>query len=684
MKRIFFNRDGGEVKPHYPFWQPWGCMGCLWRALLFLLGMVLIAILVALFSKGCCDGSGYLRDIHNQPLPIEGPVKKVPYDPITKLPPELTDTTRVGIWNDSIPGVKELPAPYKNIIPPVDSVKVKPDPVDSLTNIIADQIIVLFNSKDIKTDMSSFARMFKKVYPDASYSVIYYNPTAGTMLLQVPEQRLHDLLYEIPRRITGIDYKLTTNPMLYVEKIPSDPEFGEAEYDRYFKAVQAFDAWDITSGSEDVIVGIVDTYFCLDNPEINSRYIHPIHIPSKTRNVLPRSLPEPPFHNTNELDEFCSACHGTHVAGIAIGSHDNGTGAGGIAPKCKWIPISVGNDVPLIYIMEGILYAIYQGADVINVSMGISFPENVDQIVPLQEQARRTRETFHYQEDVWQFVYQTACDHNCIICRSAGNDNVIMGMDAAKRSPLVVKVEATSPAGTSRADFRHFGPVARQALDISTVSAPGEGILSSIAWGMFMPMDGTSQATPFVTGAVALMKSLDKSLTPVQVIDILRRSGKPLPNSNHIGPLIQIRDALQMVIDGEVSDALMVYEEVIDDHNKLLGRWIGTELQILSSGDTGETIEELQTIMEFHNTESGVVEFHGINTQKVYRAPLQVTWDDNMVNIHQQGNAICTSDSTDMIVHNDYICRPDAAGLMEVAVVQSDEVRFTFNMRKVE
>lgn len=38
------------------------------------------------------------------------------------------------------------------------------------------------------------------------------------MLLQVPEQRLHDLLYEIPRRITGIDYKLTTNPMLYVEK----------------------------------------------------------------------------------------------------------------------------------------------------------------------------------------------------------------------------------------------------------------------------------------------------------------------------------------------------------------------------------------------------------------------------------------------------------------------------------
>lgn len=134
------------------------------------------------------------------------------------MPPELTDTTRVGIWNDSIPGVKELPAPYKNIIPPVDSVKVKPDPVDSLTNIIADQIIVLFNSKDIKTDMSSFARMFKKVYPDASYSVIYYNPTAGTMLLQVPEQRLHDLLYEIPRRITGIDYKLTTNPMLYVEK----------------------------------------------------------------------------------------------------------------------------------------------------------------------------------------------------------------------------------------------------------------------------------------------------------------------------------------------------------------------------------------------------------------------------------------------------------------------------------
>lgn len=674
MRRIYFDRNGRVLKPFFPFWQPWGCLGCLWRVLLFLLGMILIAFLLSLLFRGC-DGK----------LSEDGPVSEEPYEPIKPLPEELSDTTRVKEWNDSIPGVPELPAPKDNLLPPVDSTMVKPDPEDSLVSVIANHIIVLFNSKKLKDDMASFARQFKSVYPDAAYSVVYYNPLAGTMLLKVPEERTYELLDEIPTHIRDIDYKLTTDPLLHVERQPSDPDFKNVDYDKYFRAIQAYEGWDITRGSADIKVAIVDTYFCLDNPELNSRYVDPIHIPSKTRNVLPRALPRPPFRNVNELNAFCAATHGSHVAGIAIGEHDNGYGTGGIAPKCSWIPISVGNAVPLMYIIEGILYAVYHGADVVNVSMGNNYPPNYAMMVPMPEQARRTKVTFKRQEDVWEFVYKTACDHKCVICTSAGNSNIIMGVDAAKRSSQVIKVEATEADGSKRAtEFSNFGTVPSLGIDISTVSAPGVGIWSSVAYGKNFIMKGTSQATPFVTGTVALMKSLNKDLTPAQIIDILQRTGKPFSRDNMIGPLIQIRKALEMVKTGvpPAKADTMKYKEVVEDHNKILGKWESTKVLDLTD-ENDKKVDELFTTIEFTSTERGVIEHRTRKTNLIYRAPLVLKWGKNTLSIVQQGKAVCTNDPSDTIERDDFVCRPGAGGLMEVSVMRAGRLRFKFYMRKI-
>ncbi len=681
MKKIFFERGKSAGRP--PFWQPWGCMGCLWRTLVFLIGMLLIAALIA-WLRGCDSGkdeADLLNDDYSD-LPSDGPVRDDPYTPEEALPSDINDDP-IADWNDSIPDVEELPSPDRNFLPPVDSLDIKPSPEDSLVNVVADQIIVLFNSTDVKTDMANFARQFKQAYPDAGYSIIYYNPSAGTMLLQVPEERVQDLLTDIPQHVTGMNYKLTTNPMLYAQGRPDDPGFGESSYQRYFQAIQAFDAWDITLGSEDVIVGVVDTYFCLDNPELNSRYVKPIHIPTKTSNVLPRSVPRPPFRNKKEMEAFGSACHGTHVAAIAIGNHNNGFGTGGIAPQCRWMPISVGDMVPTIYIMEGILYAIYQGADVVNISMGMGFEEDIDKKISVSDQAQLARKTFLHQEDVWDFIYRTACDHNCVICTAAGNENIIMGMDPGNRSPLIVKVEATDGEGNARTDFSNYGVVPSHNVNMSTMSAPGQSIFSGVAYGMGCEMSGTSQASPFVTGAVALMKSLDKSLTPDQIIEILKRTGKPMPAASHVGPFLQIRDALLMVKNGDVPGKLMNYDEVVDNHDNLVGRWKSTVPQELFDTESGKKTGDCDIYMEFTSTTKGLMELKAQDMVKTYTAPLTVAWGSGAINITQTDYAVCTTNPHDKVEKYEYICKPDQNGLMEVTVMSGGREVVTFNMRKI-
>lgn len=387
-------------KKHKPFWQPWGAWGCLWRSLLFLLGIALICLLLAVLLRGCnkvIDSpiNPFAKDNIDNPYKDKG--RNLPEDPYKDLPEDLRNDTPVESWCDSIPGVRELPSPRDNYIPPVDSTRIITNPIDSISKIVCDQLVVFFNSTDIKSDMASFARQFKQIYPAAGYKVIYYNPAAGTMLLAVPQDRLVQVAKELPEKITDIDFRVSTNEILEESGKPSDPGFANVEYDEYFKLIQAYEAWDITKGSSDVKVAIVDSYFDLSNPEIGERYVDPIHIPSKTKNILP------PARMPASEGELTSFCHGSHVAGIAIGGQDNAHGCSGIAPECTWIPISLGDQLTSLNIFEGLLYAVYNGADVVNFSIGRSFPKEAKS-VPIGDQIDIAKTTDKMGENLWEYI----------------------------------------------------------------------------------------------------------------------------------------------------------------------------------------------------------------------------------------------------------------------------------------
>lgn len=668
-----------------PFWQPWGAGGCLWRTIVFLLGLALICLLLSLLKHP--DGkSGEAKDPTEWTNPFRSPGKGRSRDPYRDMR-EILDSSRVREWIDSIPGVPELPDPDDNFIPPVDSSKFIVDPTDSTRQIVCDQLTVFFNSSDLKRDMAAFARRFKQLYPGAGYKVTYYNPVAGTMLLAVPEDRLIQVADDLPRQIPEIDFIISTNEIFRECAKPSDPGFRQEKYDAYFKLIQAYEAWDITKGDPNVKVAIMDSYFDLTNPEIGDRYVDPIYIPTKSRNVLP-----PPAAPTEA--DITSYCHGSHVAGIAIGAQGNNLACSGIAPECTWIPISLGNQLTSFNIMEGLLYAVYSGADVVNFSLGRSFPENIGGM-PLDDQVEIATTTDKRGEKLWEYIIKTANDHNCVLVTSAGNDSVLMGLDPKNRSMQMIKVEAVDSQG-QKAPFSNFGEVPEAAVAFSTVSAPGVDIWSvsekrcaplwrSIGYVVspqdgLQEMSGTSMAAPVVAGAVALLKSKNKNLTTEQVIKILRMTGKQFDTRNRIGPTIQIKDALDAT-GGDLAN----FDDLMKDHDLLIGKWRSTHELIISREEGGvqQKIDDIWTYFIFTSSTEGHIEHHTIASKKVYSARVRVRWGSDKIEIDELEQAV-TPDG-DKLSLNKYRCTPDADRLLNatcIKVNKKDET-FDFQLEKV-
>lgn len=662
---------------HYPFWKPWGVGGCLWRTLLFLFGMTLICLLLAILLRGCESDSNPIQNNPFNPF-VSDSIDKKMEDPYRNL----RDTTLVKEWNDSIPGVEELPSPNENYIPPVDSSRIVVNPNDSLSKIVCDQLIVFFNSKNLKQDMAAFAKKFKEIYPGQGYEVLYYNPTAGTMLLGVPDDKLHEVADELPQRIPGIDFRVATNDIMEESAKPSDPGFGVAKYDEYFKLIQAYEAWDITRGSRDVKVAIVDSYFDLTNPEIGDRYVDRIHIPTKTQNVLPPA--KAPTKN-----DITSYCHGSHVAGIAIGAQNNQLGCSGIAPECSWIPISLGDQLTTFNIMEGILYAVYHGADVVNFSIGRVIPPETKN-VPLGDQINYAITQDKRGEELWKYIIKTANDHNCVLCTSAGNSTVLMGLDPKNRDENIIKVEAVDSKG-QMADFSNFGEAPEANLHYSTVAAPGVALWSvsekrcAPLWrkegykvspdGGFQEMDGTSMAAPVVAGAVALLKSKNKNLTSEQVIKILTMTAKQTDQKHRIGPTIQIKDALDAT-GGE----LLNFDDLMKNHDLLVGKWKSTHELFISNN--GKKTDDMWTYFIFTSPTSGTVEHHTINLKRVYRVGVTVKWEANRLHIIQNGSA--SDGNGNNLTKDDYECKPNENRLLEATCIQNGKKAYTFQLEKVK
>lgn len=268
--------------------------------------------------------------------------------------------------------------------------------------------------------------------------------------------------------------------------IPNDPRFGSQWG---LPAISAPDAWATTGGSFGAVIAVADTGVQSSHPDLAGKL-----------------LPGYDFVDDDAAPEDQHG-HGTFVAGIAGALTNNGQGVAGVSWASRILPLRVldanGNGTDQS-VAEAIVYAADRGARVVNLSLGGPDPSTL-------------------LEDAVDY----AIARGTVVVAATGNDGANAISWPARYAPVVaVGSVRQSGSGLTISSFSNQG------ANIDVV-APGESIVSTYPPGGYASGDGTSFATPFVSGLTALLLSRDPLLTPSQVSTRIRATADDLGTAGY-------------------------------------------------------------------------------------------------------------------------------------------------------
>jgi subtilisin family serine protease len=329
--------------------------------------------------------------------------------------------------------------------------------------------------------------------------------------------------YEAAKSFSASDLVEYAEPQFIRKRCysPNDPSYVQGTQ-WALKKIQADKAWDITKGSKDVIIGIVDTGIEWYHPDLAA------NIWTNTKEIPNNGIDD---DNNGYIDDVGGwdfgglgngnnptpdnnpdedrADHGTHVAGIASGVTDNGIGIAGVGFNCKLMAVKVSQDnrrdanqeAYVVYGYQGIVYATDNGAQIINCSWGGGGYSK-------------------YEDEIIQYANQKGT----LVVAAAGNDSNFRDSYYPAAYDHVLAVASTD-RNDNRSSFSNWGYY----ID---VCAPGTSILSTWKGGIYVYLDGTSMASPCAAGVAALVKSVYPNYTADQVGEKVRVSSDKIDDIN--------------------------------------------------------------------------------------------------------------------------------------------------------
>ncbi len=412
-----------------------------------------------------------------------------------KLASEMDPVEVEKIYNEIMP---EHPRARKEPIQEEDLINDE----ESRARIVGNVVNIALKKKS--DNFRNFAVDLKQAFPEQNYEVVYFDDQTRRLQFQFPEEKRADIKAQIKSKLSHYKILIWDEAIFETSRTFNDPLFSDRSASWPISLTKTDKAWETTTGDTSVIVAVIDDGFDLNHPELKGKVYKPYNVVTDNKQI------------TSGPDRK----HGTHVAGIIGAKNNNGKGICGIAPGCRLMPIqAAGQDgmFTMTDVIDGVLYAIKNNADVINMSLGKMFPEGI----PPQQQEEIANQYGKDEAKFWNELYQMAEENNVTIVIAAGNQDFRVGMDPMQRSQKVIKVAATD-FEMKKANFSNF--FSRNLRNGSCVSAPGVNIMSSIPSNQYEMMSGTSMASPIVAGVVALMKSVNPRLTNQQVFKILQET----------------------------------------------------------------------------------------------------------------------------------------------------------------
>ena len=294
-----------------------------------------------------------------------------------------------------------------------------------------------------------------------------------------------------------------------VHSLPNDSLIAQQWY---LNKIKVFDAWQVTSGTPSVVVGLIDTGVDYTHPDLqgalwqNEAEINGIDGVDDDGNGYVDDrigwdfTDAPAFpdggdykdEDNDPMDEYGHG-HGTQCAGIIAAARNNNRGISGIAPESRVMVLRAGTASGYLEeddVARAILYAVENGARIINMSFG--------------DVALSTllRDVIHY-----------AYEQGVTLIASAGNSQ--------NDQPLFpAALQETISVGASTiedylAGFSSFGP----SVDLT---APGDSIISTGIGGSYNLVNGTSFSAPIVSAVSALILSSHPGLEAEQMRNVLK------------------------------------------------------------------------------------------------------------------------------------------------------------------
>lgn len=316
--------------------------------------------------------------------------------------------------------------------------------------------------------------------PEILYGQVYVYKTNGTKSI--------DEVVSLYQKQDEVEYA-EPNYLYYMAATPNDTRFNEMWN---LPKMKMPEAWDVNTGSKNVIVGVIDTGVDENHPDLVDNIVE-----------------VKKFVGCGDGDQVG---HGTHTAGTVGAVGNNSKGIVGVNWQVGLLILKASCDgsFPLSAVSQSINYAVQRGAKVINMSLGgPSLSKTLTNAISM------------------------AVKSGTVVVAAAGNSP---GPNADRlypaSDPNVITVSATGPSD-ELASYSSYG----NAVDVAAPggNAPGGSrnctvplcILST--WpGGYKAIEGTSMAAPHVAGLIGLMYAKDSTLTPSRAKTILESTADDL------------------------------------------------------------------------------------------------------------------------------------------------------------